>query len=130
MFAPADAGTTDADRRLALLYELPLKLGQEGRLDVLLQTIVEQMVAIIPGAARGALLVKEPRTGNLLLKAHQLAGEPAVSMTLARRAVEERQGFVWQSRRNESEHLAAGHRLGHVCPAAVEGRSAGRNVRG
>src|SRR3989441_946657 len=96
VFAPADAGTTHADRRLALLYELPLKLGQEGRLDVLLQTIVEQMVAIIPGAARGALLVKEPKTGDLLLKAHQPAGEPAVSMTLARRAVEERQGFVWQ----------------------------------
>ncbi len=85
-FAPADAGATHADRRLALLYELPLKLGQEGRLDALLQT----------GAARGALLVKEPKTGELLLKAHQPAGEPAVSMTLARRAVEERQGFVWQ----------------------------------
>ena len=86
-FAPADAApTTDTARRLALLYELPLQLAQETRLDTLLQKIVERLVGIIPGAARGALLVKDQRTGDLLLKAHMPSGESAVSMTLARRA--------------------------------------------
>ena len=95
-FAAEDAPTTDPARRLALLYELPLQLAQETRLDTLLQKIVERLVEIIPGAGRGALLVKDQRTGDLLLKAHMPPGEPAVSMTLARRAMEQRQGFVWQ----------------------------------
>ncbi len=95
----ASAGT-DTNQRLALLLDLPLEFGREGRLDELLQKIVQRLVEIIPGAERGALLVKDPKTGELLLKAHLPAGQPAVSMTLARRAMEQRQGFVWQ-RANE-----------------------------
>jgi adenylate cyclase len=91
----ADPGITYATRRLALLYELPLRLAQEGHIDTLLQAIVEQVVAIIPGAARGALLVKDRTTGNLILKAHQPLGTPVVSMTLALRALEQHQAFIW-----------------------------------
>ena len=41
---------------LSLLYELPLRFGEETELDTLLQTIIERLVAIIPAAKRGALL--------------------------------------------------------------------------
>jgi len=74
-------------------------------LDELLQKIVRRLVEIIPGAERGALLVKDPKTGELLLKAHLPAGQPAVSITLAHRAIEQRQGFVWQ-RANEGSTLS------------------------
>lgn len=97
-FIPTRIPSADAAGRLALLYELPLLLGQATNLDRLLQTIVEQLVKIIPGAGRGALLVTDPKTGDLLLKAHAPSNDEAtVSMTLARMAMEKRQGIVWHS---------------------------------
>lgn len=86
---------TDADRRLALLYELTLQFGSETSLDALLDLIVNRVVSTIPGAVRGALLVKDPATGNLALKAHVPAGNPSVSLTMARQAMERRKAFVW-----------------------------------
>jgi len=82
-------------QQMALLYELPLRFAKEVQMDTLLQTIVEQLVSIIPAANRGALLVREGGSGSLLLRAHVPAGEPSVSMTLARRAMAERQALIW-----------------------------------
>jgi adenylate cyclase len=80
---------------MALLCELPLQFGAETRLDELLQTVVKRLLEVIPGAKRGALLLRDRVTGQLLLKAHLPAGEPALSVTLARRAMERREGFLW-----------------------------------
>ncbi len=96
LFAGREGPSADMGRRLALLYDLPLQLSIEARLDTVLQAIVERLVAAIPRAARGALLVRDPATSQLLLKAHVPAGEPAVSLSLARQAMEHRQGFVWR----------------------------------
>jgi adenylate cyclase len=54
------------------------------------------LVAIIPAASRGALLLEDQATGELLLKAHVPAGQPSVSMTLASRTMSRRQGFIWR----------------------------------
>ena len=86
----------ESERRLALLYELPLRFAKESRLDGLLQKIVEHLVEVIPGATRGALLLADPQTGKLVLKAHLPVGEPAVNMTLALQALTRREGFIWQ----------------------------------
>jgi len=83
----------NASRRLALFYELPLRLGEENQLPALLQLIVERVVSLIIGARRGALLVKEG--GKLALKAHLPAGNPSVSLTLAQQAMEQRRAFIW-----------------------------------
>jgi adenylate cyclase len=99
----ADVGATEAMRRLSLLYELPLKLGQETDLDRLLQTIVEELVAAVPGANRGALLVKESKSDNFLLKAHTPLGKPSVSLTLAKQAIDQRRAILWQG--DGEEHL-------------------------
>lgn len=93
-FPPAEA-TTDTDQRLALFYELPLKFGEETRLDVLLQLVIERVVDVIPGARRGALLVTDRPTGELLRKASLPTDNPAVSITLAKRAIEQREAFIW-----------------------------------
>ena len=83
-------------QQMALLYELPLKLGNETKLDDLLQIVVEELVEVIPGATRGALLVRDsPLSSNLLLKAHVPSGHPSVSLTLAKRAIDERKAFIW-----------------------------------
>jgi len=100
-FDSTEPAITEADRRLALFYELPLTFGAETKLETLLQTIIEQLVKaeikVIPHAMRGALLVKDRATGQLLLKAHWPVGDPAVSMSLAQQAMEQRKAVVWPS---------------------------------
>jgi adenylate cyclase len=83
-----------ADDRLQLLCELPLQFGEQTCLESLLQIIVERLTAVIPGAVRGALLLVEEGTGNLLLKAHLPPGRPAVSLKLAQRAIHQREAFI------------------------------------
>jgi adenylate cyclase len=96
VFVPGQPIDPDRAQALALLYELPLQFGEQTELDELFQTIIERLVAIIPAASRGALLLEDPATGELLLKAHVPAGQPSVSMTLASRTMARRQGFIWR----------------------------------
>jgi adenylate cyclase len=86
----------DVERRLAILYELPLQFGGQMQPDSLLRVIVNRLLECIPGSARAALVLTDPLTNALLLKAHVPPGEPCVSMTLAHRALEQRMGFIWQ----------------------------------
>ena len=85
----------NAAQRLELLYALPLQFGEQTQLDVLLGAIVKRLTEVIPGAKRGALLLQDRRSPQLLLKAHLPEGDPAVSLTLARRAMEKKEGFLW-----------------------------------
>ena len=96
---PIDPGRA---QHMALLYELPLRFSEQTELDALLQMTVEQLVALIPSASRGAVLIKDPATEELLLKAHVPIGEPSVSVSLARRAMVHRQGFIWWRAKNPS----------------------------
>src|SRR5262249_34493833 len=57
VFEPGKSFDPGRAQALALLYELPLQFGEQTELDALLQTIIEQLVAIIPAATRGALLL-------------------------------------------------------------------------
>jgi adenylate cyclase len=96
VFEPGKPIAPDRAQALALLYELPLQFGEQIELDALFQTIIERLVAIIPAATRGALLLEDPTSGELLLKAHLPAGQPSVSMTLASTTMSRRQGFIWR----------------------------------
>ncbi|MGH9713111.1 MAG: adenylate/guanylate cyclase domain-containing protein [Candidatus Acidiferrales bacterium] len=111
VFSLTGSAASKLQKRLALFYELPLQLGQERHLDALLQAIVERLVDTIPRASRGALLVQDTNGGELLLKAQVPAGEPAISMTLARRAMEERKGFVWQRGEEDVTSSIAGNEI-------------------
>ena len=94
--AAVEAGdTTAATRKLAMLYALPLQFGAATDLDRLLETIVRQLIEVIPGAARSALLVRDRASGQLLLKAHMPIGTPRVSLTLAHRVMVSREALVW-----------------------------------
>jgi adenylate cyclase len=94
-YAATEHTTADLEQRLGLFYELPLQLGAETRLESLLQLVVERVVNVIPSAKRGALLVKDRASGRLTLKAHLPLGNPAVSKTMAKRAMGERKAFIW-----------------------------------
>ncbi|HEY2882911.1 MAG TPA: adenylate/guanylate cyclase domain-containing protein [Pirellulales bacterium] len=91
-----DVEVSPAARQQRLLYELLLQFGTDTPLDPLLQYAIEQLVATIPAAERGAILIRDAQSGQLLLKAHLPSGQPAVSTTLAEHAIACRGGFVWQ----------------------------------
>ena len=111
---------------LALLYELPLRFGEETELDALFQTIIERLVEIIPAASRGALLLEDQTTGELLLKAHLPAGQPAVSMSLASRTILRRQGFIWRQGSDPSQsQLLSRSKAGMYVPLIWKGRVIG-----
>ena len=92
----AETAATDAARRLALLYELPEQFETETRVDRLLQTMLEHLVAVIPGATHGALLLRDNESNELLLKAYVSSNGPAVNKVCVRRALSEGKGFIWQ----------------------------------
>jgi adenylate cyclase len=107
-----EPGATEGERRLALLSELPLRFANETQSDRLLQKIVEHLVQVIPGVARGALLLADPQTGKLVLKAHMPEGEPAVNMTLALQSVTRREGFIWKLNEQDTVISAMPYTIG------------------
>ena len=123
IFAGAGAATCHDEQRLALLLELPLQFAQQSNLEDLLDTVVRRMVAVIPGATHCALLLGD----KLLLKAsYPDAGAP--STTLARRAMKEGKGFIWQ--RNDAEDLSQSITFGQIgmamyAPLLWEGKAQG-----
>jgi adenylate cyclase len=126
VYDPADPIDPDRAKALVLLYELPLRFGGQLELEELFQTIIEQLVAIIPAASRGALLLEDPETGQLLLKAHVPAGQPSVSMALATRAMTRRQGFIWRDAVDPSQsQLLNRSKAGMYAPLICKGRALG-----
>jgi len=77
-------------QREAFLYELPLQFASVSSLDALLQLVTQRIVEALPGAERGALLLGQ---GLLLQACHPANFRPSV--TLARKALEQRQAFIW-----------------------------------
>jgi adenylate cyclase len=86
-----------AERRLAMLLDLPMQFSAQTGTNELLEIIMNRVIAVIPSARRGALLLRDPQQDVLLLKAYVSGGEPAVSETLARRALSEKHGFIWRA---------------------------------
>lgn len=98
-------------RRLEMLYELPLKFAAEKNLSRLCALILDEVIALIPGAVRGALLVKDASDGKLTVRASVPRDAPAISRTLIRKAAIEQIGFIWgdveSDRQNVSASMAA-----------------------
>lgn len=108
---PLGGQDEDRDRRLQLLYELPLQFAQIGDLTSLFSVILDRVIELIPVAERGALLVIDPPDGKLALRASIPEDEPPISRTLIRRAAREASGFIW-SRYREVEESQSIHSLG------------------
>jgi pSer/pThr/pTyr-binding forkhead associated (FHA) protein len=127
VFEPGKPIDPDRAQALALLYELPLQFGEQTELDALFQTIIERLVTIIPAATRGALLLEDQTSGELLLKAHVPAGQPSVSMTLASRTMSRRQGFIWREGLDPSQSQFLNRiKAGMYVPLIWKGRVLGR----
>jgi hypothetical protein len=79
-----------------MLYELLARVGAATQVDAVPQMIVEWLLEVIPQAAHGSLLLRNGENDALLLKAYRSSDGPVVSETLARRAMQEKIGFIWQ----------------------------------
>ncbi len=87
-------------RRLTAFYELGAALGSTQRVEPLLKTVIEHLCKVIPGAQRGAILLKDGR--RLLPKAHvPEKSKLSISLHLARLTIEKQQAFTW--RRNATQ---------------------------
>lgn len=95
--------------QLTQIYDLLLKCGAGNDLDGLMREIVARVVDIIPQARRGALLLHSLETDSLLLAGFRGEGGPAVSETLARRALREKRGLLWRGETPDSDLVAPPH---------------------
>jgi hypothetical protein len=129
---PVSSNGEEANRRFQLVCELPLRFAEKTKLDTLLPAIIEQLVKVIPHAESWALVLREPETDSLLLKAYHYVRQPYLSETLVRRAMTDRKAFIWGAqvgRRFERKYCRQRHRNRHVRAVAVAGRSSGRDLR-
>lgn len=119
-----------ARHRLELLYDLPLKLAAEKDLGRLFKLILERVLDLIPGAVRGALLIKEHGTGKLAVRASVPESAPPISRKLILRAITEQTGFIWGDNASDHEDISQSMaairiRTGMYAPLVWEGESIG-----
>ena len=73
-----------------------LELAAQRNLPDLFSLILRRAIEAIPGAVRGAVLLRGKEPESLLLTAFVSEGEPPVSDTLARKAMTDGDGFLWK----------------------------------
>lgn len=82
-----------AETKLKAILEITRALGLELQVDAVLPKMLSALFNIFPQAAQGFVLLKDPESGKLLVKATKLrkgkeADAVAVSMTVVREAME------------------------------------------
>jgi adenylate cyclase len=90
--SPEDSST----RRFKMVWELPFLLATKTSLETLLPVIVDRLAEVIPAAESWALVLREPKTDILLLKAYRSVERTYLSETLLRRAITDRKAFIWK----------------------------------
>ena len=85
-----------AARRLKMVCDLPFHFATKAGLKTLLPAIVDQLVDVIPNGESWALVLRDPETDALLLKAYHYVQKIYLSETLFRRAMTERKAFIWK----------------------------------
>jgi adenylate cyclase len=112
--------------KFATLCELAWEAGASGSMSTLLQTLTEKILTFIPRATHGAILIVDPVTGDLDLKAHMPRGNVSLSKSSALQALEEKKAFIWQRRQNLSKTQFESHlESGVYAPIIADGKSFG-----
>src|SRR5438477_12581065 len=83
-------------RRSKMICDLPFHFATKTKLEALLPAIVGQLVEMIPSGESWALVLREPGTDTLLLKAYHYVRRTYLSETLLRRAMNDRKAFIWK----------------------------------
>jgi adenylate cyclase len=124
---PAFAEDPSTNRH-KMVCDLPFLLATKTTLETLLPTIVDRLVDVITTAESWALVLREPSTDVLLLKAYRYVERTYLSETLLRRAMTERKAFIWK--REIAQHITgsiaqSGIETGMYAPLLWQGEALG-----
>ena len=109
---PAGKGLTETRRRVDLLCELADLAATENDLERFSRMLLDRCLTVLPPATRGSLLLAVATGGELALHAHVPVGRPAVSLTLAKQALDLREGFLWERGVEDPTPSVARHGMG------------------
>lgn len=115
-------------RRLKMVYDLPFQFATKTTLEALLPAIVDQLVEVLPNGESWALVLRDPATDALLLKAYHYVQRTYLSESLLRRAMAERKAFVWKKSADvdmSGSILQSGIEVGMYAPLLWQGESLG-----
>lgn len=118
----------EAARRLKMVCDLPFQFASETKLESLLSAIVDKLAEVIPMGEGWALVLREPGTNAILLKAYKYSQRLYLSETLLRRAMTDRKAFVWN--RNTELSISgsmaqSGIEIGMYAPLLWQGEALG-----
>jgi adenylate cyclase len=112
--------------KFATLCELAWEAGASGSVGALLQSLIERILSFIPRATHGAILILDPLTGDLDLKAHAPRGNVSLSRSSAQQALDEKKAFIWQRRQDLSKtQFESQLESGVYAPIIADGKSFG-----
>lgn len=125
---PSDCSGDDTARRLQMVCDLPFQLATKTKLETLLPAIVDQLVGAIPNGESWALVLLDPETDALLLKAYRSKQQTYMSETLLRRAMTESKAFIWRKSTAvdvTGSVMQSGIEVGMYAPLAWQGQALG-----
>jgi adenylate cyclase len=93
---PLQGDSEETARRFKMICDLPLQFSSKTKLELILPAVVDGLCDLIPKAQSWSLVLQEPGSDTLLLKAYSAEREPRLSETLARRAMKEHKAFIWK----------------------------------
>jgi adenylate cyclase len=93
---PLDCSRDSTAQRLKMVCDLPFHFATKTTLETLLPAIVDQLVQVLPSGESWALVLREPETDALLLKAYHYVQHTYLSETLLRRTMAECKAFIWK----------------------------------
>jgi adenylate cyclase len=125
---PIDDAESPSARRLKMVCDLPFQFATKTKLESILPAIVDHLAEAIPTGESWALVLREPGTDSLLLKAYRYVQQPYLSETLLRRAMNDRKAFVWK--RNAELSISgsiaqSGIEIGMYAPLLWQGEALG-----
>ena len=125
---PPDDSDDPHLRRSKMICDLPFHFATKTKLEALLPAIVDQLVEMIPSGESWALVLREPGTDTLLLKAYHYVRRTYLSETLLRRAMNDRKAFIWkrETELDISGSMAqSGMEIGMYAPLLWQGEALG-----
>jgi adenylate cyclase len=108
------------------LCEMAWEAGACGSFSALLQSAIEKILGFIPRATHGAILIVDPKTGEMDLKAHAPRGNVSLSRSSAQESLDIQHAFVWQRHKDLTKTQFEAHiESGVYAPIIADGRSYG-----
>jgi len=125
---PLQCAEDATERRLKMVCDLPFHFATKTTLETLLPAIVDQLVEVLPHGESWALVLRDPETDALLLKAYHYVQRTYLSETLLRRVMAERKAFIWKKSADiemTGSIVQSGIEVGMYAPLLWQGEALG-----